>query len=335
LLVGAPTPVLVVIVNYRSAELAVDCIKALMPEIEDMGGIRVVIVDNCSPDNSVEIIGRAIDEFGWQPSVELIQNDINGGFAAGNNVAVREALNSNGGAEYVFLLNPDTIPENGVIAELVHFMEANQQIGITGVKVLDKDGEVLNIRHRFPTPMREFTTAANLGLINRLLSRWADRDIVGNEPQDADWVSGSSMFIRRKVYEQIGLMDEGYFLYFEEVDFCYRAKQANWEIFLLPSIHVTHFEGASTGINNRGRRMCAWYDSRRRFLLKAHGLTGLFAADILWAIGRLIFLIRRVVYPNKEFRIGPEKYAYDLLIGDIFAVARGEFFRLHSTIKTE
>jgi GT2 family glycosyltransferase len=134
------------------------------------------------------------------------------------------------------------------------------------------------------------------------------------------------MIVRRAVLEQIGLMDEGYFLYFEEADFCWRAKAAGWEIWHVPESRVMHLEGASTGIRTKARRRAKyWYDSRRRFFVKHYGVTGLAMADILWTLGRTTLLFRRL------FGLGggsggedPAYFMYDLLWGDLKSFLTGQ-----------
>ena len=139
------------------------------------------------------------------------------------------------------------------------------------------------------------------------------------------------MAIRREVFDAIGPMDEGYFLYFEEVDFCLRARKAGWSCWFVPSARVMHLEGASTGIlQGRRRRASYWYASRRRYFVKASGLGGLFAADVMWAVGRLSLVLRRLLgLGGKNGRQDdPTWLAFDLLVGDIKALVNGELLRI-------
>ena len=136
---------------------------------------------------------------------------------------------------------------------------------------------------------------------------------------ECDWVSGASLMVRREVFEEIGLFDEGYFLYFEEADFCMRAHTAGWKIWFVPESRVVHIEGASTGIRNvRQRRPRYWYDSRRRYFVKHFGVFGLILADVLWVVGRTSLALRRML------RLGsggseqdPKWFAFDLLWSDL------------------
>jgi hypothetical protein len=142
-----------------------------------------------------------------------------------------------------------------------------------------------------------------------------------------DWVSGASLIVRREVIEQVGLMDEGYFLYFEEVDFCRRAREAGWECWYVPDSRVMHLEGASTGINAVAKRRGGyWYDSRRRYFVKHFGIAGLVAADVLWAIGRSMYSIRRILTLGAaRFTANdPKWFTFDLLWGDLRAMLNGK-----------
>jgi hypothetical protein len=131
------------------------------------------------------------------------------------------------------------------------------------------------------------------------------------------------MMVRREVFEQIGLLDEGYFLYFEELDFCERARAAGWEVWHEPRARIVHLEGASTGISQPGRRRPAyWYDSRRRFFLKRYGVRGLIAADVCWAAGRSLLLLRRLLRLGGSTEGDPLKFSRDLLIGDLRSLLR-------------
>ena len=139
------------------------------------------------------------------------------------------------------------------------------------------------------------------------------------------------MIIRRQVLEDIGLMDESYFLYFEEVDFCRRAYQAGWECWHVPDSHVIHLEGASTGIRTKAQRRAAyWFDSRRRFFAKHYGITGLVAADVLWFIGRLSYLLRSSLHlcTQNNTNCDPKWFMFDLLWGDLKSILVGRAWNI-------
>ncbi|MBU1690131.1 MAG: glycosyltransferase family 2 protein [Gammaproteobacteria bacterium] len=319
----------IVIVNYRTAELAIDCLRALSTQAADLAGNRFVVVDNDSGDDSVEKLTAAIEREDWSSWADVMPLDRNGGFAFGNNASIRMALASVEMVDYVMLLNPDTVTRPGAVKSLVDFMDAHPRVGIAGSRLENADGGVDCSAHTFHSPLSQLDEGARLGVLSRLLHRY----VVTSPPQDVahpcDWVSGASMIIRRQVIEDIGLMDEDYFLYFEEVDFCRRAQQAGWECWYVPESRVMHLEGASTGIRVAAKRRAKyWYDSRRRFFVKHYGIAGLVAADVLWAIGRSSFLLRRSLHIGARSRENndPEWYMFDLLWGDLRAIMTGRAF---------
>lgn len=313
----------IVIVNYRTTELVIDCLRALSTQEADLAGNRLVVVDNASGDDSVEKLTAAIEREGWSSWAGVMPLDRNGGFAFGNNASIRKALASTELVDYVMLLNPDTVTRPGAVKTLVDFMDAHPRVGIAGSRLENADGGLECSAHTFPSPLSELDEGARLGVLSHLLNRYVVTSPPRAVAHPCDWVSGASMIIRRQVIEDIGLMDENYFLYFEEVDFCRRAQQAGWECWYVPDSRVMHLEGASTGIRVAAKRRAKyWYDSRRRFFIKHYGIAGFVAADMLWAIGRFSFLLR------KALRIGtrghenndPKWFMFDLLWGDLKAI---------------
>jgi len=316
----------IVIVNYHTAELTIDCLRALSTQEADLAGNRLVVVDNASADGSVEKLTAAIEREGWSSWADVMPLDRNGGFAFGNNASIRMALASTELVDYVMLLNPDTVTRPGAVKALVDFMDTHPRVGIAGSRLENVNGGLECSAHTLPSPLSELNVGARLGVLSRLLHRHVVTSPPQAVPHPCDWVSGASMIIRRQLIEDIGLLDENYFLYFEEVDFCRRAQQAGWECWYVPDSRVMHLEGASTGIRAIAKRRAKyWYDSRRRFFAKHYGITGLVAADVLWAIGRLSFLLRRglrvgaPIHENND----PKWFMFDLLWGDLWALLRG------------
>jgi hypothetical protein len=315
----------IVIVNYRTADLVVDCLCSLAPQLDDLGGGRVVIADNASGDGSAGKIAAAIEAADWTSWAAVLPLPKNGGFAYGNNAGIRAALGAASPPDHVLLLNPDTVVRPGALHALVAFMEAHPEAGIAGSLIENPSGSVDRSAHRIPSPLGELESTARLGTLSRLLHRYSVSPPLRNEVHACDWVSGASMLIRRPVLEQVGLLDEGYFLYFEEVDFCCRARNAGWQVWYVPESRVLHLEGASTGIRAAAQRRPAyWYASRRRFFVKHHGIFGLLAADLLWTLGRLLFLVRAGFGLTRQETNGdPQRFMLDLLWGDLRAVLGG------------
>lgn len=315
----------IVIVNYRTAVLAVDCLRSLSAQADNSGRTRVIVADNASGDGSTECLAAALADNGWSGWAEVLALPRNGGFAYGNNAGIAAALGSTCPPDYVLLLNPDTLVRPGAISALVDFMEAHPQAGIAGSLLENDSGGVDCSAHRTPSPLGELDGAARLGPLSRLLQRHAVSPPVRSAAHECDWVSGASMIIRREVIAGIGPMDEGYFLYFEEVDFCCRARASGWSVWYVPQSRVLHLEGASTGIRAGAKRRAAyWYDSRRRFFVKHHGVCGLLLADLLWAAGRLSFLLRCALGMTRQgLHADPQRFMLDLLWGDLRAVLGG------------
>lgn len=311
--------VCIVIVNYRTAALAIDCLRSVARQRSSLPALQVLVIDNDSADGSLERLSEAAAREGWTDWVRLIPAPRNGGFAFGNNVGIGEVLRSDRCFDYVLLLNPDTIVLEGAVSALVDFMDAHPRVGIAGSLLEDAEGAAESSAHTAPSPLGELESSARWGLLSRLLQRYR----VSPPRQDADheceWVSGASLIVRRKVFEQIGILDEGYFLYFEEVDFCTRARRAGWKVWFVPASRVVHLEGASTGIQDAAkRRPRYWYDSRRRYFVKHFGVAGLVVADLLWAIGRLLYLAKRLtVARTPGGGRDPQRFARDLLGGDL------------------
>jgi N-acetylglucosaminyl-diphospho-decaprenol L-rhamnosyltransferase len=322
------TSTYVVIVNYRTGPLVVDCLASLAPELPALRGGRVVVVDNASGDDSMACIGAAIDANGWGAWAEVIALPRNGGFAYGNNRAIERVREHDPAFAIVVCLNPDAVVRPGALDALVQQLEGSVDAGIAGASVEDEHGVPQRSAHAFPSPLGELDGAARLGLLSRLIAPPASPGPATTDaPRRCDWVSGACFAIRRQVLDSIGPLDEGYFLYFEETDFCLRARQAGWSCWFVPNARVVHREGSSTGIRDRTRRRPAyWFASRRRFLIKAHGVAGLAGADLLWALGHVSLVLRRAVGLGRGNRYArdPARFARDLLIGDARAILRGE-----------
>jgi GT2 family glycosyltransferase len=283
---------LVVIVNYRTADLTVDALASLCTQMPLRGSSRIVVVDNASGDGSADRMEAAIDDRGWSDRVELVRSDRNDGFAAGNNLAIEPALAGRDPPEFVLLLNPDTVVRPGSIAALLGFMETLPQVGIAGSRLENPDGSPQRSCFRFPGVLSEIER----GLSNRptswLLARWAVAPPLPDHACQVDWVAGAAMMVRREVFEQVGLLDDGYFLYYEEVDFCRRARRAGWPCWYVPESRVVHLVGQSSGVTDPQhalrRRPGYWFDSRRRYFVRNLGVLRAGLADVAWTAGHLV-----------------------------------------------
>jgi len=290
---------LVVIVNYRTPLDVVGCLRSLASEVEFVGDVKVVVVDNFSEDGSVEIISGFIEREGWRSWVKVISSGRNGGFSYGNNVAIKLSLASDRPAKVFHLLNPDTEVRPNSLKAIKLFFAAHEGVGIVGSRQVTESGD-WNKAFRFPGIASEFSRAVNLGLISRTLSAYEVARNMGDKPEQVDWVSGASMAIRREVIDSVGLMDENFFLYYEETDFCLNASRAGWQTWHVSDSVVFHKVGRSTGVTseksrNKGRLPSYVYESRAYFFAKNFGKTYAVLTDFSYllgcTIGKLVCLI--------------------------------------------
>lgn len=302
--------VLVVIVNYKTPGLAIDCLESLAAADGLPAESRVVVTDNLSPDDSVPRIQAAIDSHGWGNWAKLMPLPKNGGFAYGNNEAIRPALLAADRPDYVLLLNSDTRVYPGAIRTLVEFLETHPQAGMVGSRLEDPDGTCQFSTFRFPSLWSEMDEALRVGPLHRLLKDRVTLVPTPTQAAEVDWVAGASLLIRREVFDTIGLLDDGFFLYYEETDFCLRAARAGFPCWYEPKSRVMHLIGQSTGVTVRGqalpRRPKYWFDSRRRYFLRNHGAAYTALLDAMWAVtypfGRLqLSLRRKPVFDPRRF----------------------------------
>lgn len=289
--------VVVSIVSYKSAQLTVNCLDSIRSDMSTSGiDIKVVVVDNASGD--APIVQSAVDNNHWQDWVTVIIAPRNGGFAYGNNLAFQYAF-AHGKVDYLHLLNPDTQILPGAIVNLVKFMQENNNVGIAGSSFDNKDGSLWPIAFRFPSFVSEFESGVNLGILSKLLKPWVVAVAMEQKPQPIDWIAGASMMLRKRVVEQLSGFDESYFLYYEETDFCLRAKRAGYATWYVPTSRVMHIAGQSTKVTVRDdkpkRLPDYWFESRRRYYLANHGLIYALLADIASLLGNMIGKIKRIL----------------------------------------
>lgn len=313
---------LIVVLNYRTADLTIACLRSLGRELPSLPSAEVVVTDNASGDGSAERIARAIadDAMGdWARCEPLPKN---GGYAYGNNAPIRNALRRPQPPEFVLLLNPDTELLPGAIEALLDFMRQHPECGIAGSRLIDEQGQTHCSAFNFPSAWSELDRGIELGLVTRLLAKHTVQRPIPDQPTEVDWVAGASMLVRRDVFETIGLIDEAYFLYFEEVDFLLRAKRAGFRTFYVPDSRVIHHMGASTGVTDEKqppRRIPTyWFDSRRRYFLKNHGVAHALLADTAFLGGRALRKLRLLVAP-KATRPDPPHMVRDYLQNSVLA----------------
>lgn len=293
--IGCARDVAVVIVSYRTAKLAIESIRSVAAERSDPAvQIRVIVVDNASGD--FQPICEAIEQNQWSSWVTAVLAPKNGGFAYGNNLGIQHAY-SVAIPDFVYLLNPDAQVRRGAIAALVDFLESNETAGIAGSGIENPDGTEWLVAFRFPTLLSELNEGLSLSLLARFLSDSVVARQMTDNPEQVDWVCGASMMIRRSVLESIGGLDENYFLYFEETDFCYRARRAGFCTWYVPASRVMHIRGQSTAVTELTatpkRLPDYWFDSRRRYFAVTFGLGRATIIDVVALLAHSLGLMKR------------------------------------------
>lgn len=307
----------IVIVNYKTGDMVADCLRSIADTTEPDTRPRVVVVDNDSPDDSADRIGHAIDA-DFQDFATLVRAEKNGGFSYGNNVGIRRALEDDPELDAVLLLNPDTIVLPGALDELARFLEHNPEAGLIGPRLLesgepDRHGPPQRSAFRFPSIASEFEANAQLGVVSTLLRSSVVAPAPSDEPHTCDWLSGAALCIRREVLETVGPMDEGYFLYYEETDYCRRARALGYRCWHVPDASIVHFEGQATGVTHAKprRRPGFWFDSRRLYFMSHHGRLYAIGADLAAVLGTSIARAKRLLLRRPIH--SPPHYARDLV----------------------
>lgn len=314
----------VVIVNYKTADLTISCLQSLCNQ-RKQALFEVVVVDNDSQDNSLEKLLDVVNENAWHDWVKITDSGHNGGFSYGNNIAIREFLANDNPPEFIYLLNPDTFVREGSITALQSFLKNNPKVGIVGGRLEDPDGTPQHSSFKFHNWLTELDRGFSLGVISALLKNRLSSHFIPDISTKTDWVAGASMMIRARVFKDIGLLDESYFMYYEEMDFCLQAARSGWECWYVPDSHVVHYVGQSSGVTDTKkvakRRPLYWFDSRRRFFLKNYGLFHTAFADICWLIGFSAWRIRNIF--QKKTHNHPPYFLFDTLMNSVFVKGFG------------
>jgi GT2 family glycosyltransferase len=227
----------VTICSWNTREDLRTCLQSL-ERLKDEASFETIVVDNNSEDESADMVE---EEFPW---VRLIRSERNLGFTGGQNLALRERK-----AGHALLLNSDTIVHPGALAALLDHAAAHPDIGVVGPKLLNPDGSLQLSCRRFPNPVAALFRNTPLGRLfpnNRFTREYLMQDWSHDEPRDVDWVSGAALFARSEFIEKAGVLDPDYFMFCEDVDWCFRAWHAGFRVVYLPSAVITHAIGRST-----------------------------------------------------------------------------------------
>ena len=227
----------IIIVNYNTKDLLRGCIDSVLQYTTDIK-YEIIVVDNNSSDGSTNMLKEEYK------AIRLIENAKNVGFARANNQGMSIAS-----GQFILLLNSDTVLLDNVLIKLVNFLKVNKQVGIVGPKVLNEDKSLQFSFGKFPGIKAELERTFFLEYRLTRMRMQNDLRLSANVPFSVDWVSGCCFMIRREVYEKIGGLDEQFFLFNEEVDWCLRVKKAEWLVFYVPKCEIIHYGGKSTQKN--------------------------------------------------------------------------------------
>jgi len=269
----------IVIVNWNVRDLLRRCLHSIMSSLQLPSSIfhppssnlqlptsnlqiEVIVVDNASSDGSVAMVK---EEF---PQVRLIANSENLGFTVGNNQGIAVSR-----GRYVFLLNPDTEVVGDALATMIEYIDDHPQVGALGPQLLNPDGSVQSSRRRFPTLATAFLESTILQQWfphNHVTRHYYITDRPDDEVQEVDWVTGACLLARREAIENVGVLDEGFFMYSEELDWCRRIKAQGWKMVYLPTAKVIHY-GAQSSEQVKSFQHIQFQRSKVRYFRKHHG----------------------------------------------------------------
>jgi hypothetical protein len=293
---GTPD-VAVVIVNYRTPELTTRCLAALAVERKELPKLRAIVVDGGSGDASPDVLSKAVADPEYSGWVSFLPLAINGGYGWANNQAILGLAREPSPPEFIHILNPDAEVGEGAVVRLVEAMQAQSRCGAAGSQLLAPGGGPVPSAFRFPSIGRELVAAAGSEALGRLLGI-APTVVKSNNSADVDWVSGASVMLRAEALRDVGLFDDGFFLYFEEVELMHRMKAKGWNIRHVPESRVIHIEGASAGGPAARAQPRTWYESRRRYFALTRGRISLIAANLTRLVGRAAGFAKGMVRPS-------------------------------------
>ncbi len=277
----------IVIVSWNTKDLLEACLHSVYQYPLEQP-FEVWVVDNHSKDDSVSMVRAKF------PQVELIASEENLGFAKGNNRAIRQCQ-----GEYILLLNPDTEVKPEALNELVAFMEGEPDAGAAGSRLLNADGTLQASCHPMPTLSRELWRMFYLDKLipygDYNMQKW---DVT--QPREVDVLMGASLMLRKTVLDKVGLLDEGYFMYSEEVDLCFRLQKAGWRLYWVPQSQVVHYWGQSAK-QVLTKMFLQLYRGKLRFFRKHYGRLITFLYKIVLGLAALFRLaLTPLVYLRKS-----------------------------------
>ena len=280
------------IINYRTAQMTRRCLDALA---EAVGGLdlSITVVDNDSGDGSAEAIEDWIAAAPGPARATLLRSPRNVGFSGGHNLGLAAAPE----ADFHLILNSDALVRPGALEALLAAAKSHPEAGLIAPRLEGEDGEAQISAFRNPSPFSELIRGASSGPVTALLHRWDVPLPPPADPKKVDWVSFACVLLRAEALADVGPMDEGYFLYFEDVDYCARLREAGWDIAFASEACIIHLRGGSAPVKSlaaeRKRLPAYWYASRIRLMRCLYGRAGPLTANLAWHLGRSIAQLRR------------------------------------------
>ncbi len=292
----------IVVVNWNTCELLASCLNSIYATAQHIN-FDIWVVDNASSDGSVAMLQRDY------PTVNLVENSINVGFAKANNQAM--ALSR---GQYILLLNSDAMLTPGSLQSLLRAAERQPNAGILGAQLLNTDGTFQASHTPFPNLWQEFLILSGSG--RKLFGRWypshGPEEEIG--PQQVDYVEGACLLVRRAAFNAVGGLDEDYFMYAEEVDWCYTMRRFGWEVWYEPAAKVIHLGGGSSR-QRRTQREADLYKSRVRFFGKHYGpLASLGLKGLIFGLTAIKILINWMLLQATRGRRGRPVVSLNALV---------------------
>lgn len=278
------------IINYKTADLTLQCVQSVLDDLDGTDG-HVVVVDNRSEDGSVDKIQSWITDGNHADRVHLVVSTTNSGFSGGHNQGMG-AMD----AAYYLVLNSDAVLKPGFIRNILEVADAHPKHGLFAPRIDYDDGDQQISCFRFPSPASELIRGAESRPVTRLFENRVVPLDMPPDPDQIDWASFACILVRAGVKKDVGPMDEGYFLYFEDVEYCWRARLAGWRVLYVPQARAIHFRGGSGPVKSlakaKKRLPAYYYASRTRLLFQMYGTGGLLLANLTWIFGRAIAVMR-------------------------------------------
>ncbi|MCC6682550.1 MAG: glycosyltransferase family 2 protein [Phycisphaeraceae bacterium] len=258
----------VIIINFRTPDLTAACLESLVPQLRQVGDANAILVENGSGDGSDTQLAQVISQRQWSDVVTLIVSPDNKGFAGGNNLGYQHCRDS----EYILLLNSDTVVGDNCMAYCLDVMQQSPDIGLLSCRLDSPDGSVQITARKFPSPLRQIVNATNLSYRLPGLFGWADTEDNGWDrrtvKRDVEWLGGAFLFCRGDAVRELGLLDEDFFFYGEDIEISHRFARAGYRRHYDPAVGILHYGGGSSDPTRMAAKRRAAASWRARYMVQ-------------------------------------------------------------------